>query len=188
MIENLNNAPQKRFLAFCVNFPQDLPAHVKTMFNTLLNNNNTTLPRVQKESNIKEFPLMCDYLNFMFKDDANHLDIFYSLRSVMDQCQRGKNPSIAFGTPHHGFDLVFIELLFNEGAFFITDSYLIQNAFITQLEHYPEENSVRAAFSGFYAENQAVADLAKTLIEQNIKPKQTPEDALVPTSPAELTA
>lgn len=167
------NKTEKRFLAFCINFPQDLPAEFKQMFNQLLNSELTYIVKLGAMGHLNTWTetINTEIFTFIEKEDSYH--IFNSLNYVLENFQQGKNQSIAYGVPHFGFDLVFIEVVRNQNEITIIDSYMLQNSFITELTTFNEKT--RLSLKGYYARNAAVSELAKTLIEQNIQvvPQET---------------
>lgn len=161
------NKTEKRLLAFCVNFPQGLSAEFKQMFSQLINSELTSIVKLNGTAHLNGWTetVHTDIFTFAEKEDSYH--IFDSLNYILETFQQGKNPSIAYGVPHFGFDLVFIEVVRKQDEITIIDSYLLQNSFIKELCTFNDKT--RMSLQGYYARNAAVSELAKTLIEQNIQ-------------------
>ena len=171
---NEDTQPRKQLLAFCVAFPEGMVVELKQTFNQWLNSSLTTIERVAKEIDAGGWVSTIEGMFFTFLEKEHSYDIFYTLQYIVDTIQRGKNPSIAYGVPHYGFDLVFVEVVCHGSQIHIIDSYMVQNAFLTKLG--VSHGKTLVSLKGFYAQNESVAELARSLLEQNIR-------ALQPTNP-----
>lgn len=167
-MENENKQYKKRLLVFCSAFPQDLPVEIKQTLTQLFNSTITSIDRLTKQSELNSWNMFAEGHVFRFQERENSYDIFNTFQYIMHQHQQGKDPSIAYGVPHHGFDLIFVEVesIFEQDTIRIMDSYLIQNAFITSINSNNDITDV--SLKGFYAQNPAIMELAKNILEQNI--------------------
>lgn len=169
-MENQNIESRKHLLVFCVAFPQDLTLEIKQTIGPLFNSTTTSIEKMAKIATLNEWKMFGEGRIFSFREKENSYDIFNMFQHIMHHYQHGKDQSIAYGVPHYGFDLLFVEIekLHEENSIMIIDSYLLQNSFITNIEEML--GTTNLWLRGFYAQNAAVAELAKNMVQQNIKP------------------
>jgi hypothetical protein len=158
--------PEKQLRAFCVGFPDNFPDDMKSTFIDMLNATDTVIKRVSKDIPINDWPLFCEGDIFRFSEHNETYTVYNFFRKVIDQFQDGKNPSIAYGIPDYGFDLMFVELMtIGPGQESITDAYMVQNTFVTDATHDIATGKTAVKMKGFYAENDATMALAVALMQ-----------------------
>lgn len=158
---------ERKLLAFCVNFPQDMNVELKQLFNQMLNTDITTVNTLCREYRTDQYLDVVEYTAFNFKEKPNSYEVLNTLRYIIDAFHRGRPQSIAYGVPHFGFDIIFIEVVREKDSVYIIDSYMIQNMFFTSVELI--DDVIAAYVRGHYASNPKVAELAKTVLENNVQ-------------------